>query len=140
MVSLLGCSQAQEKFIKLDQSKADQEKVELATKIASDYFDLLKSGETFDFSEKASKEFSDQMTPEAQKQTYEQLKAGFGDFKSLTYVETWVQKDSKDFEVIRLKGTFENSQDPLEIRVVMDNSKKVIGLWIKPWIDNLNKA
>ena len=137
-ISIMGSAQAQ--FVKLDPGKADQEQLAFAIRIATSYFETLKSGKSFDFSKYASKEFSDQMTPELQRQAYEQLKSSFGEFKSLEYAETWTLEDPNTMFVIRMKGTFEGSQEPLEIRVVVNNSNKVMGLWLKPWVEDLNQG
>ncbi len=116
----------------------DKSKIELATKIASSFFENLKQGKFYDFSEVAIKTFSDGMGAEVQKQTYEQLKIQFGEFKKLDYAETWAANEDDGLQVIRFKGTFENYTAPLEIRVVINDSNKLTGLWFKLWKDNLN--
>lgn len=80
------------------------------------------------------------MTADVQKQSYQQLKQQFGDFQSLTYSETWIQKDNLNLHVIRFKGKFEQSEELLEIRVVLNAENKIAGLWIKSWKDNLNNS
>lgn len=130
---------SQETFERLPDEETDKSKTELASKVANAYFESVKNGKYYDFEDEAVKEFKDQMTPEVQKQTYTQLKEQFGDFESLAYSETWITKDNIDLQVIRFKGKFEKSEDLLEIRVVLNASNKITGLWIKPWRDNLNK-
>lgn len=131
---------SQEIFEKLPEDKKDNSKIELASKIANAYFESVKSGKYYDFEDEAVKEFKDQMTPEVQKQTYIQLKEQFGDFESLAFSETWITKDNLDLQIIRFNGKFEKSNEPLEIRVVLNVSYKISGFWIKPWKDNLNEA
>lgn len=133
-------SLSQESFEKIPDGKTDKTKIEMATAFANAYFETLKSGESYDFKEEAIKEFKDQMTPEVQKQTYTQIKQQFGDFESLSYSETWMNQDNKVLMVIRFKGKFEKSDEPLEVRVVLNASNKISGFWIKPWKDNLNES
>jgi len=130
----------QEKFEQLPKNKTDKAKIELASKITNSYFENLKNGNHYDFKNEAIKEFKDKMTPDIQKQTYEQIKQKFGDFKSITYSGTWIKKDNKEFQIIRFKGDFERSEEPLEIRVIINDSNKISGLWIKLWKDNLNNS
>lgn len=136
LICFLGC--VQEQFIKLKEADVDKQKVEFATEFVSEYFYSLKSGLTYDFSEIAIREFANQMSAQLQKETYEQLKLNFGDFKSLKYYESWKQNEINGYDIIRIKGTFEYSDKPLEIRVVINNSNKLVGFWVKPWVDNLN--
>ncbi|MCF6341998.1 MAG: DUF3887 domain-containing protein [Bacteroidales bacterium] len=125
-------------FKKLPENKTDKSKIEFATKIATSYFMALKNGNSYDFENNAIKDFTEKMTPNFQKQTYDQIKKTFGNFESLKYSGTWVEKENNDFQIIRLKGNFGQQKTPLEIRVVVNNSNKIAGLWVKPWKDNLN--
>ena len=110
------------------------------SRIAKSFFKNLKNENFYDFKNEAIKEFKDKMTPEIQKQTYEQIKQKFGDFKSITYSGTWIKKDNKEFQIIRFIGDFERSEEALEIRVVINGSNKISGLWITLWKDNLNNS
>jgi len=125
-------------FKKLPENNTDKSKIEFATKIATSYFMALKNGNAYDFGNNAIKDFTEKMTPNFQKQTYDQIKKIFGNFESLKYSGTWVEKENSNFQIIRLKGEFENTKVPLEIRVVVNKSNKIAGLWVKPWKDNLN--
>lgn len=131
---------SQEEFEKLPEEKADKSKIELASDIANAYFESVKNGNYYDFKDNAIEEFKNQMTPEVQKHTYQQLKEQFGDFESLNYSETWIKKDNVDLQVTRFKGKFEKSDEPMEIRVVLNASNKITGFWIKPWKDDLNAS
>ncbi len=129
---------SQEEYEKLPKEEIDSSKIEIASTIAKSYFESLKNGNAYDFKEQAIEVFKESMTPELQKRTYQEIKQTFGDFNSLTYSGTWVQKETDDILVYRFKGYFEESKKPLEIRVVMNDSDKISGLWVKPWMDNLN--
>ena len=125
-------------FKKLPENKTDKSKIESVTEIAISYFTALKNGKAYDFENNAEKDFKEKMTPNFQKETYRQIKNIVGNFESLKYSGTWVEKDNTNLQIIRLKGKFEKHIKPLEIRIVVNNSNKITGLWVKPWKNNLN--
>ncbi len=125
-------------FKKLSDKKSDKKKIELATAFVNSYFATLKSGSTYNFNDVSIKAFSDAMTPAVQKQSYNQIIQNFGELVSAKYSATWVDKANSNLEIIRYKGSFEKSKNPLEIRVVINEDNKITGFWIKPWKNNLN--
>jgi len=131
---LNSCSQD---FKKLDDSEVDKNKVKIAQDFASNYLTKLKNGEVYKFQDEAIDAIKNQLTEENQKIVYQELKDKFGDFQSLEYAETWAQSSSK-LQIIRFKGTFDKSNKKLEIRVVLNESDKIAGFWIRPWSDMLN--
>ena len=132
--SLNSCSQD---FKKLNDSEIDKNKVYIAQKFASDYLTKIKNGEEYQFQDEAIDAIKKQLNGETQKLVYEQLQTQFGDFQSLEYAETWIQSNSKSINIFRFKGEFEKSTRKLEIRVVLNESDKIAGFWIKPWSDML---
>jgi hypothetical protein len=116
----------------------DKTKINIAQDFASNFLNKLKKGETYIFKDNAIDILKNQLTEENQKLVYQQFKTQFGDFESLEYAETWVQGSSKSIQIIRFKSVFEKSNRKLEIRVVLNDSGKVAGFWIKPWSDMLN--
>jgi len=129
---LNSCSQD---FRKLSNSEVDNTKVQIANDFASNYLNTLKNGKTYIFRDEAIDAIKNQLTEENQKLIYQQLKSQFGDFQSSEYAETWIQGNNKSIQIIRLKATFEKSNKNLEIRVVLNDSNKIAGFWIKPWSD-----
>ncbi len=128
------CSQ---EFTKLKDSEADQNKIKIAKDFASGFLNSVKNGETYLFQDEIVDVLKNQLTAENQKATYQQLKNEFGDFQSLEYAETWIQGGNKTVQVVRLKGDFDKSNKKLEIRIVINESNKISGFWIKPWSDML---
>ena len=124
-------------FKKLNDSETDKKKVLIAQNFASDFFTKLKKGEEYHFQDEAIDALKTQFTAETQKSVYQQLKTQFGDFQSLEYAETWIQNNSKSIGIYRFKGEFDKSTKKLEIRVVLNESDKIAGFWIKPWSDML---
>lgn len=131
--TLSTCSQD---FKKLSASEADHGKVKIAQDFATGIMTKLKNGETYIFQDEATDALITQLTSGNQKAVYNQLKNQFGDFRSLEYAETWIQ-NSTSFQIIRFKSEFGNNSEKLEIRVVLDESDKIAGFWIKPWSDML---
>jgi 16S rRNA C967 or C1407 C5-methylase (RsmB/RsmF family) len=134
LFSLNSCSQD---FKKLNSADVDAKKIKISQKFANEYFTALKNGSYYQFKEEAIEILKNQLTEQNQKAIYQQLKDQFGDFKSLEYAETWIQSSNPSLNIFRFKGDFEKSNKKLEIRVVLNESDKISGFWIKPWSDML---
>ena len=134
---ILSLNSSSQDFKKLKDSEIDKNKIKIARDFASNFFTKLKSEKEYQFQDEAIDPFKKQFTSETQKLVYQQLKAQFGDFQSLEYSETWIQGNSKSISVFRFKGEFEKSTKKLEIRVVLNESDKIAGFFIKPWSDML---
>jgi uncharacterized protein YdeI (BOF family) len=134
LLSLYSFGQAYEKLKDADVNK---EKIEIAKKFGTDYLTAQKNGSYYQFKDEAVDNLKSALTEQNQKAGYKILKDNFGDFKSLQYAETWISKNNPDYQIIRLKGDFEKSNQKLEIRVILDSSNKIAGFWIKPWSDTL---
>jgi hypothetical protein len=123
-------------FKKLDEKNIDLKQKEFSKKFANDYFSKQISGSYYQFKkDEATDQIITSLTAEKQKEVNNQLKMGFGEFKSLDYAQTWFDSNSK-FVVYRFKSKFSKS-DNLEIRVVLNEQGKIAGFFIKPWVDNL---
>ena len=109
--------------------------MQIAEKFAGDYFTAQKNGSYYKFKDDAIDIVKNQLTEESQRAVYKQLRDNYGDFKSLDYTETWIQKGNTAFKIYRFKGDFDKSNKKLEIRVILNDSDKVAGFWIKPWSD-----
>jgi 16S rRNA C967 or C1407 C5-methylase (RsmB/RsmF family) len=134
LLCLNSCSQD---LKKLSDSETDLKKVQIAQKFANDYLTKLKNGSYYQLQDEAIDIFKNQLTEDNQKAMYKQLKDQFGDFKALEYTETWIQSSNSAIKIYRFKSDFEKSNKKLEIRVVLNESDKISGFWIKPWSDML---
>jgi len=124
-------------YKKLTDSEVDSAKIGIAKKFVVDYMTAQKNNTFYEFKEEAIEILKTQLTEERQKAGYKQLKDNFGDFKSVEYAETWIQKDNPAFKIFRFKADFDNSSNKLEIRVILNAADKIAGFWIKPWNDEL---
>ena len=137
-ISLVFClNSCSQDFNKISDSEVNKENLQIAQNFATNYLTKLKNGEYYQFEDEAIDALKNQLTEENQKAVYQQLKNKFGDFKGLEYSETWVQGKSSSIQIFRFKSDFANSKKKLEVRVVLDDSKKIAGFWIKPWSDML---
>jgi hypothetical protein len=57
----------------------------------------------------------------------------------MKYAETWTTASGdQKFDILRFKGIFDKTENPLEIRVVLNDQDKIAGFFIKPWTEGLN--
>lgn len=134
LFTITSCSQD---LRKLDESEVDSEKIQFAQTFANEYLSKQKRGSYYEFQDEAIDDLKNRLTEERQKQVYGKLKSNFGDFQSLKYVETWTKSGNSPLNIVRFKSDFEKRNKQLEVRIVLDKSDKIAGIWIKPWSDVL---
>jgi len=122
---------------KLENSDVDKSMLQVAENFALEYLTKLKEGSYYEFQDEAIAEFKRQMTEQRQKKAYQNLKEKFGDFRSINYEQTWLQDTNNPLQIFRFKADFKASNQPLEVRVVLNEAGKIAGLWVKPWRENL---
>jgi|WetSurMetagenome_2_1015567.scaffolds.fasta_scaffold438951_1 hypothetical protein len=132
--SLNACSQD---FKRVDNTATDNVKIQIAQKFTTDFFTSLKNGQYYQFHDEAIDALKSQLTKDNQRSMYDQIAGQFGNFKSLEYTEIWMQNSNPSIRILRFKSDFEKSIKKLEIRVVLNDSDKIAGFWIKPWSDML---
>ena len=137
-ISLIFCLNSySQDFKKLTDSEVDKQKIQIAQDFATKYLRKQKEGSCYEFKDEAIGILKNQLTEQNQKTIYQQLKDKFGDFMSLEYAETWVQGNNNSIQIFRFKSDFAKSNKKLEVRVVLNESVKIAGFWIKPWSDML---
>lgn len=115
----------------------EPEKIKQAEKFAVEFFTSLKNGSFYSFGDNVIPEMKKQLTEQAQKDMYQQLKEKYGDYKTLEYAETWIQSAMPGMKIYRFKAVFDKIPHPMEIRVVIMETGKIGGFWIKPWNQDL---
>lgn len=137
-VSLLaGTSLFGQNLEKLSEDKVDIEKVKAARGFADRFFSAAREGKTYEFQNDAITAVIQGLTPQVQKQVYQDIQGKYGDYKSLEYAESWKYNAGQTMTIVRFKGVFDKSNDKPEIRIVLDEANKVAGFWYKPWEDEL---
>ena len=124
-------------YKKLSPTEVDKENLQMVESFIVNYFTKLKNGEPYEFSHEATEMMKNQMTADFQKEAYRQLKEMFGDYKTSEYVETWIHSKEPAIKIFRFKSEFVNSKKKLEVRVVLDESNRISGFWVRPWSDIL---
>jgi hypothetical protein len=133
---LLSASVYSQEFKKLDNANINKKQMEFAKKFADDYFAKQIAGSYYLLNDKeATDEMIKGLTADRQKEVYDQLKSGFGGFKSLEFAQTWFDANTH-LVIYRFKGTFGVS-NLLEIRVVLNYQGKIAGFFVKPWTEKL---
>ena len=134
---VIGIADARSPFQKISAAKVDAADKAKAEKAATDTLTNWKEGKFEPRSDDYSEAMKEASTPARQKAAHQDIKAAFGDIKSLKYVEAVASKNLPNLVVYRFKGTFTGTSERPEIRVVIDPEGKIAGLWIKPWKDEL---
>lgn len=122
-------------FEKVPEESVNKQDKTFAQQFANDYLNAAKSGTCYEFTNEGTDTLMKSLTKENQQKAYDYVKNEFGEFQSLEYAETWEQK-SEGLTIYRFKGAFDKSEKKLEVRVVLDEAKKIAGFWIKPWRDD----
>lgn len=105
----------------------------IAERIVKDLMSSWSIGHFKPLGDKATAVMQSLLTPKRQKETYQAVSALFGAYQSMTFIEAWEPKKRLTSAIYRFKACFSNSYERPEIRVVIDDSGRLSGFWIKPW-------
>lgn len=129
---------SQHQFIKLEPDQLSETNVKTAQDLAGKLLNGQKTGNIYLLNEEeATPEMVKGLTEAMQVSSYENIKQLFGDFVSLKFVEAWTLKTSEQYFVYRFKGSFSETKDTPEVRVVMNEAGKISGFWLRPWQDEM---
>lgn len=125
-------------FSKIPQSEEDSAYVEKSTQLMGSLYDKWRNG-TFELvGDEFTPEMQKGLSPELQKQSFEQIRSAFGEYQGMTFVEALTPRFLiPRGTVYRFKGSYSRTPAQPEIRVVFDPAGKVSGLWLKPWKDEI---
>jgi hypothetical protein len=125
-------------FSKVPQSGANPEYVEKARQIVESLYTKWQNGTFEPVGDEFTTEMQKGLSPELQKQSFEQIRAMFGDYQGMTFVEALTARFLiPRGTVYRFKGKYSRTSENPEIRVVFDSDGKISGLWLKPWNDEM---
>lgn len=136
ILSILVIACTDSKYQTLPEEEVDVTQRNFAENIATDILNGMKSGEFKELGNESTLSMQKGLTLEKQKMSYENIKAMYGDFQSMSYYETCVPKEGAFHTVYRFKGKFESSATP-EIRVVINKENRLAGFWLKDWKNEL---
>jgi hypothetical protein len=125
-------------FTKVPDSSVNPEHVEKANRIMGSLYTKWQDGTFEHVGEEFTAEMQKGLSPELQKQSFEQIRAMFGDYRGMTFVEALTARFLlPKGTVYRFKGMYSRTSENPEIRVVFDSDGKISGLWLKPWNDEM---
>lgn len=129
---------AQVSYQKLDEGQIVQTELRQAISLAEKLLLGQKSGEIYILSEEeAIPEVAKGLTEGVQASSYENISSMFGDYESMQFAEALTMKTDQVYTLYRFKGTFSETSEKPEIRVVLNKEGKLAGFWIRPWEDDL---
>ena len=132
-------SMGQNDYQRIAEDQVSKAELRKAITIAEKILLGQKSGKLyFPSEEEAIPEVVKGLTKEVQTSSYETIRGMYGDYKSMQFQEAWNMSSAQGkYAIYRFKGVYTNGTDKPEIRVVLDSSGKLAGLWVTPWQDSL---
>jgi hypothetical protein len=125
-------------FTKIPQSEVNAGYVEKSIQVMDSLYAKWQNGTFETVGDEFTPEMQKGLTPELQKQSFEQISSTFGEFRGMTFVEALTARFLiPRGNVYRFRATYSQSSEQPEIRVVFDSNGKISGLWLKPWRDEL---
>jgi hypothetical protein len=125
-------------FSKIPQSEVDSGYVEKSTQLMDSLYQKWRNGTFEAVGDEFTPEMQKGLSPELQKQSFEQIRTIFGEYQGMTFVEALTARFLiPRGTVYRFKGSYSGTSAQPEIRVVFDSAGKVSGLWLKPWKDEI---
>ncbi len=125
-------------FNKVPQSEVNPQYVEKALQIMGSLYAKWQNGEFEPVGNEFTPEMQKGLSPELQKQSFEQIRSIFGDYEGMAFVEALTARFLLPRGTIhRFKGKYSRTSEQPEIRVVFDSHGKISGLWLKPWKDEM---
>ena len=107
----------------------------LAAQLATQILQAHEQGRFEALGPEATESFRKAFTAEIQRHSYQQLRQLFGTFEGLYFVETRSIKGQPHLLIHRFKGRYSTASP--EVRVVLDQDGKLVGLWIKPYQEQM---
>jgi hypothetical protein len=125
-------------FSRLPESDVNPDYVARAQVTVGSLYEKWQNGDFEPVGDEFTSEMKKGLSPELQRQSFEQIKSMFGDFRGMTFVEALTARFLLPRgTVYRFKGSYSGASEQPEIRVVFDSDGKISGLWIKLWKDEI---
>ena len=139
LLLLITAGFTQNGFEKLSKDAVSQSDLRIAISLAEKILLGQKSGNIYLLSgDEAIPPVAKGLTREVQLSSYESVRAQFGDYESMNFMEAWTMNSEQGvYTIYRFKGDFTDTKEQPEIRVVFDGESKLAGFWIRPWEDDL---
>ena len=137
LVAHSACSQMNNaaNLSKAGETESDKKKIEKASVFANKFMNTLSKGQSYVFSDEATEAIKTLLTEKAQKDVFNDVTSQYGDYVGHDFQEAWIQNSA--YFIARYKCDFIKGKDKVELRIVLDETNKVAGIWLKPWSDVL---
>ncbi len=109
----------------------------LAAQLATQILQAHEQGRFEALGPEATESFRKAFTAEIQRHSYQQIRQLFGTFEGLDFVETHSIENQPHLLIHRFRGRYGAASQAPEVRVVLDRDGKLVGLWIKPWQEQM---
>jgi hypothetical protein len=125
-------------FSKIPQSGVNAGYVEKSSQVMGSLYAKWQNGTFEPVGDEFSSEMQKGLTPELQRQSFQQIRSMFGEYQGMTFVEALTARFLiPRGTVYRFKGAYSRTSEQPEIRVVFDSDGKISGLWLKPWKEEM---
>ena len=137
VIPLIAFCQTNPNYERIDEKDIDSKKLEFATDLSNNILSAQKIGSFYTLSDKeATSEMRTGLNELVQKQSYVQIKSLFGEYENLSFDHLMTSGEGTKYEIYRFRGKF-NLNKEVEVRVVLDESGKLAGFFVKPWNDQI---
>lgn len=133
----LTASESKTAFEPLPRERLDRAQMEQARHTANDLLKSWSQGKFQPLSDEFTQAVRDSFTPDAQQGAYRSIRNLFGDFCELSFVEAFTIELMPEIVIYRFRGSFGKDEERPEVRVVMTDTGKIAGFFVKPWKDKL---
>ncbi len=113
--------------------RVDQAAKAKAEAVARAIFKAWAASQFEPLSDDFTSEMKQAFPPDVQKQAYATIKANFGDFKDMRFVEAGGSSEFPRYIVYRFRADFSDTPARPEVRVVLDKDNKVGGFAAMLW-------
>lgn len=127
-------AQAPAGFAVIEPNQVDADQVAKGAKLIEALYSRWQSGVFDKVGDEFSAEMQNGLSPELQKQAYQQSVSQFGAFQKITFVTALSGGSLMPGGVIyRYRAKYSKAEDEPEIRLVFNHLGKIAGMWLKPW-------
>lgn len=131
LLILAGC--ARSPYVRVPEDQIDADRKATAERVAYRLLTGWREGRYEPLSDDFTPEMQDALNPRAQRQVHADLRARMGELRSLDFVEAWASRQPPPLVLYRFRGTFSETSERPEVRVVLDERGRVAGFWCLKW-------
>ncbi len=123
-------------FLPLDQSRLDRRQIEKAQRVAGELLANWAEGRFRQLSDDFSLEMIARLPPDDQRKAADSLRGLFGNFQAMSFAEAMISPTIPGCVMYRFRGSFSATEAKPEIRVLMNSEGRVVGFWVRHWMDD----